>query len=293
MASPHPAGGASGADRLPPLTPLQRSGVPSVLDLVRLSPDPVFPPGGEALYREIGLQTELQPNQLVLDAACGRGITTQFLAENFGVEAYGLDGDPALIDEAQRRTRGQDCADRLHFQDGSLDDLPYQTGIFDMAIGEVGLAAAVDPAKAIRELTRVTRAKGSVVLVQLIWTGNIEPERREILVQHLGARPLLLVEWKQFLREAGVVDLHVEDWSDYASPFRPAVHGPFHDFARMFTIREKVTILRRAMKQWGWRGVRGAILREQEIHELLTRHRVLGLTLIWGTRWEGGEELKL
>jgi SAM-dependent methyltransferase len=272
---------------------MPRPGVPSVLDLVRLSPDPVFPPGGEALYREIALQTELQPEQLVLDAACGRGITTHFLAANFGVEAYGLDADPALIEEAQRRTRAEQCADRLHCQDGSLDDLPYQSGIFDMTIGEVGLAASVDPAQAVRELTRVTRTKGSVVLVQLIWTGNVEPERREILVQHLGARPLLLVEWKQILREAGVVDLHVEDWSDYASPFRPAVRGPFHDFAGMFTLREKLKILRRAMQRWGWRGVRGAILREQEIHELLTRHRVLGLSLIWGTRWEGGEELKL
>ena len=58
-------------------------------------------------------------------------------------------------------------------------------------------------------------------------------ERREILVQHLGARPLLLVEWKQLLRDAGCVDLHVEDWSDYSGPFRPVVIGPFHDLARM------------------------------------------------------------
>jgi SAM-dependent methyltransferase len=293
MSTPRPAGGAYRNGPPPPSLSASRSGVPSVLDLVRLSPDPIFPPGGEALYRELALQTDLQPGQLVLDAACGRGITTHFLAANFGVEAYGFDPDPALLDEAERRTRNEQCADRLHFQEGALDDLPYQTGIFDMAIGEVGLAAAVDPAKAIRELTRVTRTKGSVVLVQLIWTGNVEAKRREALVEHLGARPLLLVEWKQLLRESGVVDLRVDDWSDYASPFRPAMRGPFHDFARMFTLREKLTILHRALQRWGWRGVRGAVLREQEIHELLTRHRVLGLSLIWGTRWEGGEELKL
>ena len=262
-----------------------RSATPSVLELVRLSPDPVFPPGGEALYRQIALQTELARGQVVLDAACGRGVSTEFLAQSYGVETHGLDPDPTLVDEAERRTRSTAYADLLHFQEGDLDDIPYQDAIFDLAVGEVGLASSVDPRKAIRELARVVRPMGSVALVQLIWTGDIDEARREILVDNLGARPMLLVEWKQLLREAGVVDLHVEDWSDYASPFRPAVKGPFHDFAEIFSLREKITILHRALQQWGWRGVKGAIVREQEVHRLLTRQRVLGLSLIWGTKW--------
>jgi ubiquinone/menaquinone biosynthesis C-methylase UbiE len=273
----------------PPRSPrrrrFSRSATPSVLELVRLSPDPVFPPGGEALYRQIALQTELERGQVVLDAACGRGVTTEFIASTYGVETHGLDPDPALVEEADRRTRTAPFADLVSFQDGDLDDIPYQDGVFDLAIGEVGLAATVDPRKAIRELARVVRPMGSVALVQLIWTGDIDEARREILVDYLGARPMLLVEWKQLLREAGVVDLHVEDWSDNASPFRPSMKGPFHDFAEIFSLREKVTILHRALQQWGWRGVKGAIVREQEVHRLLTRQRVLGLSLIWGTKW--------
>jgi hypothetical protein len=41
----------------------------------------------------------------------------------------------------------------------------------------------------------------------------------------------------------------------------------------------------RAWRRWGWSGVRGAVLREREIHRLLTRERVLGLSLIKGTKW--------
>jgi hypothetical protein len=119
----------------------------------------------------------------------------------------------------------------------------------------------------------------------------VDPARREVLVAHLGARPMILVEWKQLLREAGVVDLTVEDWSDAPSPFRPSAGGPFPDFAEIFTWREKVGILRRALKRWGWRGVRGALVREREIHRLLTRERVLGLTMIKGTRWSPDKTL--
>ena len=269
---------------LKPLVP--RRNAPSALDLIRLSPEPVFPPGGEALYRQIVLLTEMQPGQEVLDAACGRGLTTTFLATTVGVGATGLDPDPALIAEAEQRSRAAGTESQIQFQSTPLDDLPFQDDVFDISIGEIGLAASVDPAQAIRELTRVTKPLGTVVLVQLVWSGHVDEDRKKILVEHLGARPLLLVEWKQLLRDAGCVDLRVEDWSDNDSPFRPAVHGPIHDFVLMFSLRQKLAILRRAFERWGWRGVRGAIVREQEIHNLLTRQRVLGLALIIGTKWD-------
>jgi ubiquinone/menaquinone biosynthesis C-methylase UbiE len=262
-----------------------------MLDLVRLSPEPVFPPGGEALYRQIARLTELSAGQEVLDAACGRGTATRFLVSTFDVEGSGIDADPQLIEEAERYTAEAGLAGRIHFQSGALDDLPYRDGIFDVTIGELGLAASYDPARAIRELARVTRPMGSVVLIQLSWTGHVDDARREILVQHLGARPMLLVEWKQMMREAGLVELVVEDWSDQPSPFRPSA-APFHDFSEIFSLRQKIAILRRALQRWGWRGVRGAVLREQEVHRLLTRERVLGLSLIKGVRWGNGDELR-
>lgn len=262
-----------------------RSAVPSVLDLVRLSTEVVFPPGGQEMYRQIGRLVGLEPGMEVLDAACGRGVVAQFLAQTHGVQGIGVDPDPVLVAEAERRAREAEMGGRLSYESAELDDLPYKDGIFDVAIGELGLAALADPKRAVAELARVTKPLGCVVLVQLIWTGHVDPERREILVQHLGARPLILVEWKQHLRDAGVVDLVVEDWSDAPSPFRPAAGGPFPDFAEIFTLREKLGIMRRALRRWGWRGVRGAIVREREIHRLLTHERVLGLSMIKGVRW--------
>lgn len=265
----------------------RRADTPSVLELVRLSPKPAFPPGGEELYRQIGRLVELTPGQEVLDSACGRGISTSFLAASFGVEVHGVDPDPELIQDAEQRARASGLEGRTTFERADLDDLPYRDGIFDVSIGEVGLGIAADPAAAIRELARVTRPHGRVVLVQLTWSGNLDAERREELVEHLGARPMLLVEWKQLLRDAGVVELHVEDWSEQSGSLRPRAASPLHGMASVFTLRQKLAILRRALARWGWRGVRGAIVREQEIHHLLTRQRVLGLSLIIGTRWEG------
>jgi SAM-dependent methyltransferase len=270
--------------------PPAREGGPSMLDLVRLSREGVFPPGGEDLYRQLGRLTDLQPSHEILDAACGRGITTAFLGQTFGVSGVGVESDPVLVAEAERRSRDAGLAGRFTFETARLDDLPFRDASFDVAIGEIGLAASATPERAVRELARVTRPHGCVVLVQLIWTGNVDPHRREILVRHLGAHPMILVEWKQLLRDAGVVELTVEDWSDSPSPLRPS-SAPFPDFSEIFGLRERLAILHRAYQRWGWGGVKGAVIREREIHRLLTRERVLGLSLIKGTRWPADSTL--
>jgi hypothetical protein len=105
-----------------------------------------------------------------------------------------------------------------------------------------------------------------------------------VLSEHLGARPLMVVEWKRLLREVGVEEIHVEDWSDEETSFRPTVVKPFPDFAELFSLGERLGILRRAWRRWGWRGVSSAIGRENEVHRLLTNERILGLDLLRGRK---------
>jgi hypothetical protein len=94
----------------------------------------------------------------------------------------------------------------------------------------------------------------------------------------------MLVELKKLLREMGVRRLHTEDWSDDETAFRPTVTKPFPDFAELFSLPEKLAILRRAWRRWGWRGVKTAIQREAEVHRLLTRERILALDLVIGRK---------
>jgi len=265
-------------------------GAPSMLDLVRLSRRALFPPGGRELYHHIAVLTEMEEGQEVLVAACGRGVTLDFFHREFGVQGSGTDEDAELIERAEFRSREAGTRHALNFQHGSMEALPYRDGVFDVAVGELGLTAHTDPEAAIRELVRVTRPGGCVVLVQLVWKAPVEPDRQEVLSRHLGARPLMLVELKRILRTAGVERLHTEAWSDHGTAFRPTLTKPFPDFAELFSLPEKIGILRRAWSRWGWRGVFGAMAREREVHRLLTRERILGLDMIQG-RKVGGVEL--
>jgi len=137
---------------------------------------------------------------------------------------------------------------------------------------------------AVSEVVRVAKPGASVVLVQPVWKAPVDAVRREILSQHLGCRPLMVVEWKRLLRDAGVEGLHTEDWSDEETAFRPQITKPFPDFSELFTFTEKLGILRRARARWGWVAVAKALARVREVHSLLTQERVLGLDLVMGIK---------
>ena len=255
-----------------------------MLDLVRLSRRHLFPPGGVELYRQIALLTDLAPDLEVLDVACGHGVCLEYFVTEYGVHGSGVDYDPAMVDVSEERARKADLSERMHFQQADLAALPYRDEIFDVVVGELGLASRADPETAVRELVRVTKPGGRVVLVQLVWKAPVEEARRTVLSEHLGARPLMLVEWKRILLEAGVTNLHTEDWSDEETAFRPQIKKPFPDFSELFSLPEKLGILRRAWGRWGFQGVRTAVTRELEVHRVLTRERILGLDLVIGTR---------
>jgi SAM-dependent methyltransferase len=255
---------------------------PSAVGLTRLSTRLSFPPGGEALYRSILRLVELPEAGEFVMAPCGRGRGALFLAESTGAGGAGADPDPVMVGVATERAKASKLAGRLHFERAPLHELPYQDAVFDLALGEIELGAAEDPLAAVRELVRVTRPGGSVVLIQLVWTRTVDEERKADLVGRLGVRPLMLVEWKHMLRESGVEDLHVEDWSDGSgSRSRPSVLGGLDE---LFTVRGKLRILPRAWQRWGWRGVRAVLSRERELRRLLEEERVLGVSLIKGTR---------
>jgi len=267
-----------------------RPDTPSMLDLVRLSPQLLFPPGGEDLYRQIALLTDMSEEDEVLDVACGKGVPLEYFVREYGVRGSGVDLDPGMVAQAEERARKEGLSGRLQFQTGPSEGLPYRDGIFDVVVGELGMAARCDPGDAVRELVRVTKPNGFVVLVQLAWKASVDEQRQRVLSEHLGARPLMMVEWKRKLRDAGVVELHTEDWTDEETAFRPTIAKPFPDFAEMFTLPQKAGILRRAWKRWGWRGVRTVLEREREVHRLLTRERILGLDLLKGRKADGRPE---
>ncbi len=266
------------SSRIPP--------VPAVLRLVQMVVLGRWRATGEELYREVHRLTEAAPGREMIVSGCGDGVTAEWLVERTGASVTGVDADAERIEQAEARARSRPTAGPLTYQQAHLDDLPHETGVFDSAIGEPPVAAAADPARAVAELARVTKPMGAVVLLQPTWSSEISQGAREMLVERLGLRPHLLVEWKQMLRDAGVVEIQVQDWTT-GGPSGGRTSGAFRAVsdAPELTWQEKAQIVGRALRRSGWREARGAIERETALLRELSRERALGFQLIKGVKW--------
>lgn len=237
---------------------------------------------GENLYREIVQLAGISAGHEVLVAGCGTGMIAEWLATRTGASVTGVDCDNAQVARAEERLRAASGRfPSVAYQQSALDDLPYESSMFDTAIGEPAIAAAADPERAVAELVRVTRPMGTVVLLQLTWSSELRSSARELVVARLGMRPRLLVEWKQMLRAAGAVDITVADWTDACDECIPEDV----DDASHLRWQDKVQIVGRALRSAGAREARRAVARESELLRELARERSMGFSIIRGIRW--------
>lgn len=264
---------------MPPVAPPP---VPAILRLVQMATLGRWRATGEELYREVAELTEARGGKELLVVGTGDGITAEWLAARTGAAVTGVDPDPARIARAESRRRNASVGGTVVFEVSPFEDLPHETAVFDAAIAEPAVTGAREPARAFSELVRVTRPLGRVVALLPTWTSEIESGDREDLVERLGLRPRLLVEWKQMLRAAGLVDLVVQDWSD-GGPSAGA-HTPQTSMPAL-TWRQKAQITGRAVRRRGWRAARGAVRRELDLLEDLSRERALGFQLVMGVKW--------
>lgn len=256
--------------------------VPAVLRLVQRAVLHRWRATDDDLYREVAALVEASPQMEMLVSGCGEGETTEWLAARTGATVTGVDPDAGRIATAEARARSGGAGAAVHYELGQLDDLPHETGVFDAAIGELGLSAAGDPERAVAELVRVVKPMGTVVLMQLTWTSDVARDARESIVDRLGLRPHLLVEWKQMMRDAGLVELQVQDWTDGAPGGRASAPGAEHPH---LTLRQKAHIVGRAWRRWGWREARGAVEKETSLIKELQRERSFGFQVLKGVKW--------
>ena len=119
-------------------------------------------------------------NEYVLDAACGTGVVARSVAAAIGSSRRitGVDFDPVMI--AKARSLRPDIA----WQEGDLHNLPFEDSFFDLVICQQGLQFLPDREAGLRQLYRVLRPGGRMVLG--IWTELAKSPGHAVLFAALG-----------------------------------------------------------------------------------------------------------
>ncbi len=118
------------------------------------------------LDRDIVAWLQLAPGSRVLDAGCGGGGLTRLLARAVGSggEVVGLDANPQLIEWGRSQGKEADVAGQIQFQEGDVLHLPFEDDTFDLVWCSRVIHGLSDQVAGVRELARVVRPGGRVVL---------------------------------------------------------------------------------------------------------------------------------
>ncbi|MCC7127637.1 MAG: bifunctional demethylmenaquinone methyltransferase/2-methoxy-6-polyprenyl-1,4-benzoquinol methylase UbiE [Microbacteriaceae bacterium] len=95
----------------------------------------------------------------ILDIAAGTGTSSAAIAKS-GAEVVALDFSEGMIEEGKKRHPN------LEFVQGDALDLPFKSGTFDAVTVSFGLRNFEDPRKGLKEMHRVLKPGGRVVICE-------------------------------------------------------------------------------------------------------------------------------
>jgi ubiquinone/menaquinone biosynthesis C-methylase UbiE len=132
---------------------------------------------------------QIQPGHKVLDLGCGPGIDTIPLAPLVGVngQVIGADYDRAMIAEAEQRAEQAGVNTWVRHERVDAMSLPFETDYFDSCRSERLFQHLSNPAKALSEMTRVTKSGGWVVVLDTDW-GSLSTDSDETDIERRLAR---------------------------------------------------------------------------------------------------------
>jgi len=122
----------------------------------------------QAWRRHAVRRAGVKPTDIVLDVACGTGDLTEAFARAGAARVIGVDFTPEMLEIAQGRRRKlrERVAGRIEYRLGDAQNLPIPDASVDVVSIAFGIRNVADPARAVREMRRVLRPGGRVVILE-------------------------------------------------------------------------------------------------------------------------------
>jgi ubiquinone/menaquinone biosynthesis C-methylase UbiE len=110
---------------------------------------------------------ELEPDSLVVDVGCGTGSALRHAAPRVTQGSLiGVDPVPRMIELARARIAGHLAASRIEFRLGSAENLPVDDAVADVVLAFDSFDHWQDRARGLREIRRILRPAGRLVVVK-------------------------------------------------------------------------------------------------------------------------------
>jgi arsenite methyltransferase len=174
----------------------------------------------------------LKPGETVLDLGSGGGIDCFLASRNVGPEGrvIGVDMTPEMLHLA-RKNAVKGNYENVEFRLGEIEHLPVADNSIDVVISNCVINLSVDKAQVFREIYRVLKPGGRMMVSDIVLTKELPGHVRESVAAYTSciAGAITRQEYVTAIRAAGFakVDIMAETgvpidlWADYPVPINP------------------------------------------------------------------------
>lgn len=124
--------------------------------------------GGFASSMALAQKAGIKEGQKVLDLCSALGAGLRFLAKNFKVQGFGLDGTEHMVNEAIKRTEQDGLKGAIEYKLGDVTNIPWADAGFDAVWGEDAWCYVVDKEKLISEAARTLKSGGTIAFTDWV-----------------------------------------------------------------------------------------------------------------------------
>ncbi len=128
----------------------------------------VLHPGGLQATKNLAEKCKISSNMTILDAGCGSGSSSIFLAKRYGCRVVGIDVDPTSLMKAHEKARRKRVLDKVAFRLADLNSLSLQDIMVDGAIFQASLIFC-EKTSVLRKVSQKIRPGGFLGAVELAW----------------------------------------------------------------------------------------------------------------------------
>ena len=159
---------------------------------------------GQAFHFE-ALTSLLPAEWTVADIGTGTGYLLSILAARFR-QVIAVEPVDAMLAAARQRPELKSTRN-VDFRSGSLDDLPIETSQVDLAIASLVLHHVGEPAEALKELRRIVKPRGQLLVIEQ-QTHDNTGFRDRMGDRWWGFEPKTLARW---VRSAGFAEVEIKE----------------------------------------------------------------------------------
>jgi len=168
-------------------------------------------PGGLQLTKELLSREKIDETTSILDAGCGTGQTSAYIAEQYRCKVTSLDCNKLMLDKARQRFLSLHSP--IETQQGSTENLPFSEGIFDIILSE-SVISFTDVSLTIPEFKRVLKPNGVLLAIEMVLEKSLSEEELKTIVNFYGVSQILTEnEWKTLFQRAKFKQVSVEKFN--------------------------------------------------------------------------------